>query len=189
MSGVVVSSGQLLLNSGSAATPSIGWTGHTNYGLYLGNGLSHSYNGTLSGDFPGSGIAMRTLAVFGSQSNPFSTIGNSTHRFIECWASAGIINTSHSDFKEDIQPLTYTQVPEGVLFRWKDNPDRLYAGFLADSLPKEAFAWDKDGKIDKKAVEHTAVIGILCDTVNKLQKQIADLEYKIEVVKEVRGLR
>ena len=188
MSGIIMTGGQLLLTNGSAATPALSYTSDTNHGIFLGSGLSLSASGSLTMDFPGSGVAMRTIHVFGSQSNPFSTIGDSTHRFIEVWASNGIINLSHSDYKLEIEPIKYTEVPRGVIFRWKDNPDRPYAGFLADNLPKEAFAWKEDGEIDKKAVEHTAVIGILCDATRKLQKQVDDLEARIITVKKEKGL-
>lgn len=188
MAGIVITSGQLLLNSGSVGTPALAWTSQTTRGIYLGNGLSHAMAGVTTGDFPGSGVAMRTNTVFGSQSNPFSNIGTASLRFIECWASSGIINTSHSDFKMDIQPLTYTEVPRGVQYRWKDNPDRPYIGFLADSLPKEAFAWDENGNPQHKAVENIAVIGILCDAIGKLQTQVVDLESRISVAKQQRGI-
>lgn len=118
-------------------------------------------------------------------------LGTASNRWGFVYAAGGVYVTSSSQYKRDIEPISYTEVPPGIRYRWKDKEgqpdDRAYLGFEADSLPDEAFGLDADGKPDRRAVSTNAVIGILCDAVRKLQAQNADLATRLTRLEQQEG--
>jgi hypothetical protein len=122
-----------------------------------------------------------TTGNFSPWADNTKTCGATGYRWSAIWAGNGVIQTSHSDFKSDIVTITDDiEVPEGIVFNWKDRAgksnDRRFYGFLADNLPKEAFEWDDAGNILKDGVHESAVVGILCHAVRKLQAELAALK-------------
>ena len=75
-------------------------------------------------------------------------------RWIEVFAVAGSINTSHSTTKYDIEALEDIEVPIAVTFKRKGDhgykKGQEYIGYLNDNLPDNARALNEDGTIDKK---------------------------------------
>lgn len=188
MAGFIQTSGQLLLPNGTVSAPALRMSDNATTGWYFSNGLNISLNGVKSCGFPGSGVAFET-AIAPSPTSPNNTVyGDTTLRWSAIWAVNGTVHTSFSEFKHDIIDLPLSiEVPLGINFKWKDTEgtdrDRPYMSFLADSLPDEAFAVDKDGNVDHAGVKAVAVIGILCSHVRALRDQIESLETSIAAYK------
>lgn len=177
MSGLTNASGQILLATPAFPAASLNLTTNTGLGIWLNSSTPIWTKGGGEIFMPDNSLGIQLNAgnpVFPSTDNSVR-LGQSGTRWLHLVMKVGSLNTSHSDFKTDIQPIQYTEVPRGIQFRWKANPDRVYWGFEADHLPKEAFAYLENGEIDKTGIYTNAVIGILCDATRKLQNDVADL--------------
>lgn len=177
MAGITNTSGQVLLAAPSFPAASLNLTTLTSLGVWLNSSTPVWTKAGGEIFMPDSSLGLQLNSgtpVFPHSDNSVR-LGQSGTRWLHLVMRTGSLNTSHSDYKTDIQDIQYTEVPKGIQFLWKDNPDRVQWGFEADALPKEAFAWDKDGNIDKTGVYTNSVIGILCDATRKLQLDVNGL--------------
>lgn len=138
-----------------------------------------------------SGYALKAegRSVFAGAVLPWSDnaydCGSSTKRWRAVYARNGTIQTSHSRFKENIEPVSdidcLSAIPEPIYFNWKNCDDRRrYLGFIGDHLPE--IAKDDDG-----GVYTSSLIAILCgavrqlkEAVNQLREENGELRRRIE---------
>lgn len=193
MAGISETAGSFTVPDGTVSAPGLAFSSETGTGIYYNSNNSGSISIARNGvqqvnifdnTAGGSGISLfGNWTAFTDAAADFGQ--NSSGPVNQIFSVNGTVQTSFSEFKTDIQELTYTTVPPGVQFLWKDNPDKPHMGWLADGLPKEAFEWDKDGNIIKSSVSTSAVIGILCTTVRDLQTRIKTLKSELETLKQV----
>lgn len=191
MAGFTDTAGSLKITDGTVSAPGLAFSSETGTGIY--------YNSNNSGSISIARNGVQQVNIFdntagGSGINlfgnwiPFTDANvdfgqNSSGPVQVVFSVNGTVQTSHSDFKTDIQELTYMTVPPGVQFRYKDSPEKPHIGWLADDMPKEAYEWDKDGNIIKSSVSTSAVIGILCTSVRNLQKRVVELKQELQTLK------
>jgi len=131
-----------------------------------------------------SGYALKAegRSVFAGAVLPWSDnaydCGSSTKRWRAVYARNGTIQTSHSRFKENIEPVSdidcLSAVPEPIYFNWKNCDDRRrYLGFIGDHLPE--IAKDDDG-----GVYTSSVVAILCGAVRQLREAVNQLREENE---------
>ena len=187
-----------LIPDGSSSSPGIAFSSDADAGIWWGSTtLSIGLNGAsgdriaLSNtniDFIAAGTSRVQISttIFPTTDNSISC-GKTGNRWSEVWAANGTIQTSHSDFKYDIVEIKDPIIPKGVYYRWKDKKgtdnDRTWIGFIADPLPKEAFAWQENGEIDKTGIKLDSVVGELCAGYWKHEQRIEDLKKQIAELK------
>lgn len=164
--------------NGSSSAPTYSFTNETNTGLYL-NGA-----GVLDWVIGGTSIVNMQAAIMAVNGAVYPTTdnartcGKSGNRWSEVWAGNGTIQTSHSSTKENIRDLSEEEavLPPAVVFQRKKADGSLcapMAGFLADDLPEECFAMNEDGTRSRENVYTSAVVGILCAKIRKLEQRLA----------------
>lgn len=193
---------RLYCGDGTLALPGISFASDTDTGLFRinANEIRIGCGGALIATFAGSSwaltngsttvleydsanveIGIRT-AFTPSADNTYK-IGRTGRRFSEVWAATGTIQTSHSEFKNEIREIDDLRVPKGVRYRWKDregrSDDRVFMGFLADDLPDDAFDRNEDGTINKFGVHTSSVLGELCAGWHNHERRIAELENEL----------
>jgi hypothetical protein len=191
MSGIVLAAGhQYLLPNGSVGAPALAMTGATNTGWFFSNGMAYTHGGVLHSFYPGGGVACRIGVNVGSLGGNDGLVdfNLSSVRWTSIWSVNGTVQTSCSEFKNDIQPLSADlSLPPGVYYRWKPNEgtkdDHRYVGFIADDLPADAFEKLPDGTTNTRDVRVSAVVGILCSKVRSMREKVALLEARITAEK------
>ncbi len=103
--------------------------------------------------------------------------GKSGQKWTAVWATNGSIQTSVSSTKKNIVDLDVKSLPvvRGASFERLDSDDK-HIGFIADNLPPEAFAINKDGTRSETDIYTGAVIGILAAQVSDLMDRLSKLE-------------
>lgn len=191
MAGFTDASGSFTVPDGTVSAPGLAFSSETGTGMYYnsanGGTISIARNGVRQVNIFDTTISSG-IALFGNWT-AFTDANvdfgqNSSGPVQVVFSVNGTVQTSHSDFKEDIQELTYKTVPPGVQFRYKDSPEKPHMGWLADDMPKEAYEWDKDGNIIKSSVSTSAVIGILCTAVRDLQQRVVDLKQELQILSQ-----
>lgn len=181
---ITVSSGTYDLNDGTVSAPAIAFTSEPGTGFYsLGTGkVGITRNGTLLATLFPATFALRWAGIVQPINDNSLSFGNSSAFWKTCWSQNTTIQTSHSDYKREIQDIPLTvDIPRGISFYWNDETidTRKQLGFLADDLPREAFVWNEDGTINKKGVYDSSVIGILCAHVRDLQARVISLKQEL----------
>jgi hypothetical protein len=145
-------------------------------------------NFNMTNGFVGVGIAADSVSPLKMKSGAHVTTGG-------VWT-----NASSREVKQDIEPLTIEQARETVQaltpvgFRYKEEPDEQYLGFIAEDVP------DLVATNDRKSLAPMDIAAVLTKVVQDQdtqlraqQKQLHELaEYKklvAELAKEVRELR
>jgi hypothetical protein len=188
---------QLTAPGATQNIPAFAFAGNTTTGLYQPDGATTAAIGLTGG-----GVQLARFGGGNNQSNAnwLPSVDNTykcgqlAFRWTELWATLGTVQTSHSSFKYNFVPVDPSKyrVPDAVFYNWKDRKgkpdDRPYLGWLADSLPKEAYEWDKDGKPILSGVHESAVVGILCAHVKDLEKKTTNQLYVIYALLVLVGL-
>jgi hypothetical protein len=175
--------------------------------LHLDGGIGNTYISEVSGDNLALVAGGQTMLQADSSSiytHDIRPNGDNTYglgatggRWTSVWAVNGTIQTSVSKNKKNIIELSSStvRVPMGATFKRTekhkvkikgknqtkefDTPNMI--GFIADSLPEEAFAVIFDTTTQtyirsKEDVYTSAVIGILCTKVKELENRLKKLE-------------
>jgi hypothetical protein len=182
---------------GTSSSPSYSFSNDPNTGMYIygADQLGFATGGAARFIIGTGGTTTFSSSLGEINVNSLTPNGDNTYkcgksgvRWSEVWAANGTIQTSHSKFKRDIKEISNVIVPKGITYRWKDTAgkgpikDKIHIGFLADDLPKDAFALDEKGKIDLAGVETNAVIGVLCSAVRDLQKENKSLKLRLDAL-------
>lgn len=169
--------GRFRAGAGTSAAPGISFNSEPDCGLYVSgtNSITMTVDGTT--------LIMTwapTQIVVGKRIIPDTdnayTLGNNANRWSEVWAANGAIQTSVGSTKKDIKELKDNElvIPQAIKYKRigeTHNSDRI--GFLADSLPPEAFAIiDDQGNRSTTDVYTSAVLGMLCYAVKKLSLRL-----------------
>jgi hypothetical protein len=145
-------------------------------------------NFNMTNGFIGVGTAAVSTKPLAMKSGAYCTTGG-------VWT-----NASSREFKQDIEPLTIEQARETVQalnpvgYRYKDEPDEQYVGFIAEDVPELVATNDRKSlaPMDITAVL-TKVVQDQDAQIKAQQKQLDELsEYKTlvsELAKEVKELR
>jgi Chaperone of endosialidase len=187
----------ILSNSGVGATVNI--SGET---VVFAGGLTLS-----SGK---NGFFMNTNATLGSfepvlpTTTGLMTLGSSSFKWKEVWATNGTIQTSDERLKKDIRPIQYglstLMKLKPVAYHWKEerlNEGKLNLGFLAQEIEKvvpEAVVYvpkgteirnGKKSETDTYGMKYTELIPVLTKAIQEqqamieeLKKQVAELQAK-----------
>ncbi len=128
-------------------------------------------------------------------------LGKSGRRWIEVWATIGTINTSFSEFKQDIQPQSDSDCLaacvnlEPIKFRWADGTfdnmkdkvnqtvrkEQVHFGYLADSL-KQDMPEAVTGEIGQEGIYEQSVIALLIGSVRHLKEKNEALESRLAIL-------
>jgi hypothetical protein len=135
-------------------------------------------NFNMANGFVGVGIAAVSTKPLAMKSGAYVTTGG-------VWT-----NASSREVKQDIEPLTIEQARETVHalnpvgFRYKEEPDEQYLGFIAEDVP-ELVATN-----DRKSLAPMDITAVLTKVVQDQDAQIREQKKLLaELAKEVRELR
>ena len=107
-------------------------------------------------------------------------IGSASYRWDDIYATNGVIQTSDSRLKENIDDLQYgledVMKLKPVTFNWIDKPEKgTKIGFLAQELNmviKEAVYEDEEGKTDILGVNYADLVPVLTKAIQEQQIEI-----------------
>lgn len=154
--------------SGSGSAPGVSFISSTNTGLFYSSGLvavvagNNVWSATDTAQtwsIGGTGIFESSSSYLRPVTNNAINLGTSANKWVEVFAVAGTINTSHSSTKTNISPLLDFHIPPAVRY---DRNGRSYIGYLNDGLPSEARPRTETGEVDEVSNYEAAVVGELC---------------------------
>lgn len=160
----------LRISDGGAATPSLTGLNFSTTGLFFSAGPIINF--TVSGT---NALKLNAATLFPAADGVIG-LGKTGARYTDVWAVDGSIETSVASSKKDIEfiEIEETEIPSAVCFGRPDyNHSAKRIGFLADDLPEECFAIiDDQGTRSKTAVYTSAVVGLLCAAVKKIDARL-----------------
>ena len=176
--------------------PSNTASGQLNIGnLIFGTGIDGTGT-TLSSGNIGIGTTTPTtkLTVAGvitPDANNTYSLGNSTYRWSEVFASNGVINTSDARLKENIATSTYGLVEllalSPVSFTWIDQPEQgTKLGLLAQDVQLVLPEIVQVGTDDNQTlgVRYTEIIPVIINSIKELWEMVTGNQAEIEALKE-----
>lgn len=134
---------------------------------------------------------LTVAGVITPDANNSYSLGNSTYRWSEVFASNGVINTSDERLKENIATSTYglTQLLalSPVSFTWIDNPEQgTKLGLLAQDvqlvLPEIVQVGDDENKT--LGVRYTEIIPVIINSIKELWEVVTGNQEDIEALQE-----
>jgi hypothetical protein len=150
------------------------------------------------------GFFMNTNATLGtfepalSSATGLMTLGSSSYKWKEVWATNGTIQTSDERLKKDIYPIQYglstLMKLKPVAYNWKDerlNEGKLNLGFLAQEIEKvvpEAVVHIASGtptrngektETDTYGMKYTELIPVLTKAIQEQQAMIEELKKQV----------
>lgn len=170
-----INSGAIVNLDGSAGAPTYTFTSDPDTGMYraASNNVVLAIGGVIGVDVfaagvglyaAGNPIGVATATAFRPGADNTVSCGAASFKWTEVFATNGTINTSHSSTKSNIRDLEDLALPRGVRF---ERDGREYIGYLNDNLPTEARPQN-----DATSNYESAVVGILCAKVRKLEQMI-----------------
>lgn len=105
-------------------------------------------------------------------------LGNSSHKWVDVWATNGTIQTSFSEFKknivgvEDVFCMDLVKQLDTIRFQWKEGQDDVKFGFNADALKEQL----PEAVAGPGGIYQSSVIGLLLGAVRHLETRLSKLE-------------
>jgi hypothetical protein len=118
------------------------------------------------------------------------TLGTSTARWSEVWATNGAIQTSDVRLKTNIQPLEYgvSEVLKmsPVQYKWKDNPESgVQLGLIAQRIQKTIpEVVTGDAKKEKLGMNYAELVPVLINSIKEQQVKLQALKLELEMLKK-----